>query len=143
MAATESRGVLAALSDELADAVAQGGASVVTVDARRRLGASGVIWPSGVVVTADHVLEGVREAMAKGGTRAGHVEVVLDEMDATRRALDRSRPGDLVVLCVDYATEVFKELEARRSLAAPNVFATSEGNGHVEHAGGDPDLLGV
>ena len=32
-------------------------------------------------------------------------------MEAARRALDRSRPGDLVVLCVDYATEVFKELE--------------------------------
>jgi cyanophycin synthetase len=93
--------------------------------------------------TAAHVLEGVREAMAKGGTRAGHVEVVLDEMDATRKALDRSRPGDLVVLCVDYATEVYKELEARRSLAAPIVFAPAEGNGSVELAGGDPDLLGV
>ena len=33
-------------------------------------------------------------------------------MDAARVALDRSRPGDLVVLCVDYATEVYKELEA-------------------------------
>ncbi|HET7236330.1 MAG TPA: cyanophycin synthetase [Actinomycetota bacterium] len=93
--------------------------------------------------TAAHVLEGVREAMAKGGTRAGHVEVVVDEMEATRKALDRSRPGDLVVLCVDYATEVFKELEARRSLAAPVVFAPAEGNGHVEQSGGDPDLLGV
>ena len=35
-------------------------------------------------------------------------------MDAARRALDRSRPGDLVVLCVDYATEVYKEIEQRR-----------------------------
>ncbi|HLA93960.1 MAG TPA: cyanophycin synthetase [Actinomycetota bacterium] len=93
--------------------------------------------------TAAHVLEGVREAMAEGGTRAGHVEVVVDEMDATRKALDRSRPGDLVVLCVDYATEVYKEVEARRSLAAPIVFAPTGGNGSVELAGGDPDLLGV
>jgi cyanophycin synthetase len=93
--------------------------------------------------TAAHVLEGVEEAMAKGGMRAGHVEVVLDEMEATRKALDRSRPGDLVVLCVDHATDVFKELEARRSLASPSVFAQVEGNGHVEPAGGDPDLLGV
>jgi cyanophycin synthetase len=93
--------------------------------------------------TAGHVLEGVQEAMAEGGMRAGHVEVVLDEMGATRRALDRSRAGDLVVLCVDHATDVFKELEARRSLASPSVFANVEGNGHVEPAGGDPDLLGV
>ena len=47
----------------------------------------------------------------QGGARAGSVEVVLDEMEAARRALDRSRPGDLVVLCVDYATEVYKEIE--------------------------------
>ena len=92
--------------------------------------------------TAGLILEGVREAMAQGGTRAGHAEVVLGEMEATRKALDRSRPGDLVVLCVDHATEVFKEVESRRSLAAPSIF-TPEGNGKLEAAGGDPDLLGV
>ena len=48
-------------------------------------------------------------------------------MEAARKALDRSRPGDLVVLCVDYATEVFKELESRRSLAAPTIFALDRG----------------
>ena len=74
---------------------------------------------------AAHVLEGVREAM-RGDHRVGHVEIVLDEMDATRRALDRSRPGDLVVLCVDYATEVWQELEARRSLAQPFVMEAPE-----------------
>jgi cyanophycin synthetase len=91
--------------------------------------------------TARLILEGVQDAMARGA-RCGHVEIVLDEMDATRRALDRSRPGDLVVLCVDYATEVFKEVEGRRSLAAPTIFVP-EGNGKLESAGGDPDLLGV
>ncbi len=93
--------------------------------------------------TAELVLEGVREAMAEGA-RAGFVEVAPDEMDATRKALDRSRPGDLVVLCVDYATEVFKELEARRSLAADSpIFLPPEGNGRAEGVDGDPDLLGV
>ena len=92
--------------------------------------------------TAGLILEGVREAMAQGGTRAGYAEVVLDEMDATRKALDRSRPGDLVVLCVDHATEVFREIESRRSLAAPSIL-TPEGNGKLEAAGGDPDILGV
>ena len=93
--------------------------------------------------TAALILEGVKEAMAQGA-RAGYAGAVLDEIEATRTALDRSRPGDLVVLCVDHATEVFKELEARRSLAAPAVFATDgEGDGAVEPAGGDPDLLDI
>ncbi len=91
--------------------------------------------------TAALIEEGVREAVA-GGARAGNVEVVLDEMEATRRAIDRSRPGDLVVLCVDYATEVFQELERRRRLAAPTVMR-ADGDGRWESAGGDPDLLEV
>ena len=91
--------------------------------------------------TAGLILEGIREAMAQGA-RAGHVEIVLDEMDATRKALDRSRPGDLVVLCVDHVTDVFKELEARRSLAAPAVLG-DDGDGAVGAEGGDPDLLDI
>jgi cyanophycin synthetase len=89
--------------------------------------------------TAALVLEGVLEAM-RSGARAGNVEVILDEMDATRRALDRSRPGDLLVLCVDYATEVWRELESRRSLAHPRVLRGTDGDGQLEGNGGDPDL---
>jgi cyanophycin synthetase len=92
--------------------------------------------------TAALILEGVREAIASGA-RAGNAEIVVDEMEAARKALDRSRPGDLVVLCVDHATEVFRELESRRSLAAPTIFPSTEGNGQVEGSGGDPDMLGV
>jgi cyanophycin synthetase len=91
--------------------------------------------------TAHHIMEGVREGM-KSGARAGSVEIVLDEMDATRRALDRSRPGDLVVLCVDYATEVWKELESRKSLAHPRALPPREsGDGQIEGISGDPDLI--
>jgi len=52
-------GVLTALSDELAAAVDKGSQAVVSVDARRQRPASGIIWPSGsgIVVTADHVIE--------------------------------------------------------------------------------------
>jgi cyanophycin synthetase len=49
----------------------------------------------------------------------GNVEVVLDEMEAAKRALDRSRPGDLVLLCVDDATSIWKELEGRRQRRGP------------------------
>lgn len=93
--------------------------------------------------TADLIVQGVREAQLAGGARAGSVEIVLDEMEAARRALDRSRPGDVVVLCVDYATDVYKELESRRGTAAPCVSLASEGDGQVEAVGGDPDLLGT
>jgi cyanophycin synthetase len=93
--------------------------------------------------TAELILEGVREAQGAGTARAGNAEIILDEMEAARRALDRSRPGDLVVLCVDYATEVYRELESRRGTAAPQVLMASEGDGQVEAVGGDPDLLGV
>jgi cyanophycin synthetase len=91
--------------------------------------------------TAHHVLEGVREAQ-RAGARVGNVEIVLDEMAATRQALDRARAGDLIVLCVDYATDVWTELESRRNLAAPRVLrAREDGNGQVEGTGGDPDFV--
>jgi cyanophycin synthetase len=90
--------------------------------------------------TAELVVEGVREAIASGRARAGTVEIVLDEMDAARRALDRGRPGDTIVLCVDYATEVYKELEKRRGSATPAALRASEG-GLIEAVGGDADLI--
>ena len=43
---------LAALSDELAGAVARAGGAVVTVNARPRMASSGVLWRPGVIVTA-------------------------------------------------------------------------------------------
>jgi S1-C subfamily serine protease len=50
--------VLADLSEALAAAVELGGQSVVRVEGRRRLPASGIIWSTdGVIVTAHHVLE--------------------------------------------------------------------------------------
>jgi cyanophycin synthetase len=88
--------------------------------------------------TAALIVDGVREKM-ETGARAGSVDVVLDEMEAVRRALDRSRPGDLVVLCVDYATEVFKEIEQRRGVASPEILRASEDGSSA--AGGDPDFV--
>jgi cyanophycin synthetase len=63
--------------------------------------------------TAALVMEGVQEAM-RAGARAGSAEILLEEMDAVRKALSRSRPGDLVVVCVDHADRVWKEIEARQ-----------------------------
>jgi S1-C subfamily serine protease len=50
--------VLSSLSDELAGLVESAGRSVVRVEGRRRLPASGIVWSAdGVIVTAHHVVE--------------------------------------------------------------------------------------
>ncbi|HEX5414403.1 MAG TPA: serine protease, partial [Chloroflexota bacterium] len=52
-------GVLSTLSDELSGAVERAARYVVTVEARRQVAASGILWPTGngIVVTADHAVE--------------------------------------------------------------------------------------
>jgi S1-C subfamily serine protease len=55
---TLSSSLLAGVSDELANAVEHAGSGVVTVEARRRLPATGIVWNSeGLIVTANHVVE--------------------------------------------------------------------------------------
>ena len=50
--------VLTSLSDALAETVAAGDSSVVRVEARDRVPASGIVWPGqGIIVTAHHVVE--------------------------------------------------------------------------------------
>ena len=60
-ASTQSTGDLNAFSDSLASAVERAGRSIVTVAARPRQSASGILWrtDSGeiIIVTADHVVE--------------------------------------------------------------------------------------
>jgi cyanophycin synthetase len=63
--------------------------------------------------TATLIEAGVRAAMADGA-RCGSVETILEEIEATRRALDAAAAGDLVVVCVDHANDVWKELQRRQ-----------------------------
>jgi cyanophycin synthetase len=90
--------------------------------------------------TANLIVEGVRAEIDDGGARIGTIDIIPDEMDAARKALDRARPGDVVVLCVDYATEVYKELEQRRGSATPAALRAAE-RGTIEAVGGDADLI--
>ncbi len=48
---------LTALSDAMAAAVEKAGAATVMVDARRRMPASGIVFRSNLILTADHVVE--------------------------------------------------------------------------------------
>ncbi len=81
--------------------------------------------------TAGLVAEGVRAAMAEGA-RCRQVETVLGELDAVRHIMARANPGDLAVMCVDDAAEVFAELEAMTRQA--------QAGAHPSEHVGDPDL---
>lgn len=91
MAANETGNVLAQLSDALAEAVERAGASTVRVSARRRIGASGVVWDTGVVLTADHVVER-DEAVAVG---------LPDGREVQAKVAGRDPGSDLAVLRAD------------------------------------------
>ena len=55
---TGTSGLLVQFSSELADAVELAARGSVTVHARRRMSATGIVWSNdGVIVTADHVVE--------------------------------------------------------------------------------------
>ena len=63
--------------------------------------------------TAALIERGVRAGMA-GGARCTSVETVLNELEATRHALDMGHEGDVIVVCVDHANDVWKELQRRQ-----------------------------
>jgi cyanophycin synthetase len=63
------------------------------------------------------------------GARAGNVEIVVEEPAAVRRALYRSRPGDLVVLCIDHPERVWRALDSLRVRGSGG--AGSEGDGQA------------
>ncbi len=81
--------------------------------------------------TAARVLDGIRAAQGRGA-RCREVQVVLPELEAARAALADARPGDFVVICVDDAASVYREVMSRRgargtAIGAPGEFAVPEG----------------
>jgi cyanophycin synthetase len=60
---------------------------------------------------AELVAAGARAAAAGGRCRS--LDVVPDELEASRLALDRANPGDLVVLCADQVESIVDELQSR------------------------------
>ena len=60
--------VLVKLSDALADAAEKAGRATVLVNARRRMPASGIVYASDLILTADHSLE-----------REEGIKVILDD----------------------------------------------------------------
>ena len=66
--------------------------------------------------TAALIVEGIESAGDE--RRVGSVRTILDELEATRAALDEAAEGDVVVVCVDHANQVWKELQRRQHGAA-------------------------
>ncbi|HEY8176964.1 MAG TPA: cyanophycin synthetase [Candidatus Limnocylindria bacterium] len=83
--------------------------------------------------TAALIEKGVRAEMANGG-RVQEVETVLDELEATRRALDLGSDGDVIVVCVDHANDVWKELQRRQHGASSGAISA------VTSLGGDDGI---
>lgn len=84
--------VLKELSDAMADAVASLSPSIVSVNARRRLPATGIVWSAdGVIVTANHVVE-----------RDDELSITLSDGTTHKATLiGRDPANDLAVLKVD------------------------------------------
>ena len=91
---SESAGALLALSNDLAEAVARAGQTVVAVYGRPRLPSSGVHWRQGVVVTADHTVkrdEGLSLGLPDGRTVAA---VLAGRDPSTDLAVLKLQGGD-------------------------------------------------
>ena len=88
-----SQNVLVELSDALADAAEKTGKATVLVNARRRMPASGIVYASDLVLTADHVVE-----------REEGIKVILaDGAEITARVAGRDAGSDLAVLKLERA----------------------------------------
>ena len=98
---------LAALSQDLAAAVASSGASVVYVDAHPRRDASGIAWDAHHIVTVDHAIEredDIELLLADGGKaratlvgRDASTDVAVLRTDATFVPARRADPASLAV----------------------------------------------
>ena len=101
--------VLKAVSEALVETVAAAQAGVVRVDARRRLGASGIVWSAdGVIVTASHVVE--RDHDLRVGLPNGQT--------ASASLVGRDNAADLAVLRAEARGLAAPEWAEPESIAA-------------------------
>ena len=102
-----SQNVLVELSDALADAAEKAGKATVLVNARRRMPASGIVYASDLILTADHVVE-----------REEGIKVILsDGAEVSARVAGRDSGSDLAVLKLERAADTKLVAEATKSPA--------------------------
>src|SRR5919199_4356677 len=78
------------LSKELEELVEKASKSIVRVDARRGRAGTGIVWDSGFVLTANHVVEQEED-----------IQVVVEEKSAKASLVGRDPGTDLALLKVD------------------------------------------
>src|SRR3989475_11049159 len=88
--AQDNMGSLKDLSKEIEALVEKASQSVVRVDARRGRAGTGIVWNSGLVLTATHVVEQEED-----------IEVVVDGKSAKASLVGRDPATDLALLKVD------------------------------------------
>src|SRR5512138_1338387 len=95
-----SQNVLVELSDALADAAEKAGKATVLVNARRRMPASGIVYASDLILTADHIVE-----------REEGIKVMLgDGTEVPAKLAGRDAGSDLAVLKLERAVETVAEV---------------------------------
>ncbi len=87
---TNSTPALRALSNQMADAVERVSSSLVLVNGRRRQPASGIIYTSNLVLTADHVLEREEDLTIE----------TADKRTLPAQFVGRDLATDLALLCI-------------------------------------------
>lgn len=94
-----SSNVLVELSDALADAAEKAGKATVLVNARRRMPASGIVYASDLILTADHIIEreeGIKVTLADGTEVSARVAGRDPGSDLAVLKLERPVGGELV-----------------------------------------------
>ena len=81
------------LSDDIATLVEKASKSVVRVDARRGRAGTGIVWDTGLVLTANHVVE-----------QEDEIQVVVDDKSTKASLVGRDPATDLALLKVDGLT---------------------------------------
>ncbi|MBX3060739.1 MAG: trypsin-like peptidase domain-containing protein [Anaerolineae bacterium] len=125
--------VLVDLSNQFAEVVKNAGQSVVRVEGRRRIPASGIVWSAdGLIITANHVVardEGIRVGLADG-----------NGLDATLVGRDPST--DLAVLRVDATLTPLAEANKQEVAVGNLVLALARPGRSVQAAWGIISALG-
>lgn len=95
-----SKTVLVELSDALADAAERAGRSTVLVNARRRMPASGIIFTTDLVLTAEHVIEREEDLSVIGA----------DGAEIKAKLAGRDAGTDLALLKLERAADTVAEI---------------------------------